>query len=77
MITPNLEAYLAMVNALNLLRRHKPGVAPDKGRFYAVVVTEQEKVTAYMKTFVLTLDELNAAAQGEAHETQTTNRSVE
>jgi len=66
MMTPNLQAYLAMVNALELLRRYKLGVAPDKARFYAVVITEQEKATAYMKTFVLTLEELDAAAQGQS-----------
>lgn len=61
--TPILETYLAMVHALNLLRKYKLGVAPDKARFYAVAVTEQEKAVAYMKTFVLTLEELEAAGQ--------------
>ena len=60
--TPILETYLAMLNALNLLRKHKLGVAPDKGRFYAVVVTEQEKAVAYMRTYVLTLEEIEASA---------------
>lgn len=61
--TPILQTYLAMVHALELLRKYKLGVAPDKARFYAVAVTEQEKAVAYMKTFVLTLEELEAAQQ--------------
>lgn len=59
--TPILQTYLAMLNALNLLRKHKLGVAPDKARFYAVAVTEQEKAVAYMRTYVLTLEEIEAA----------------
>ncbi len=61
--TPILETYLAMVCALELLRKHKLGVASDKARFFAVAVTEQEKAVAYMRTFVLTLEELEAAGQ--------------
>lgn len=59
--TPILQTYLAMVKALEMLRKHKLGVAPDKARFYAVTVTEQEKAVAYMKTFVLTLEEIEEA----------------
>ena len=61
--TPILQTYLAMLNALNLLRKYKPSVAPDKARFYAVAVTEQEKAVAYYRTFVLTLEEIEAADQ--------------
>ena len=59
--TSILETYLAMAHALNLLRKYKLGVAPDKARFCAVAVTEQEKAVAYMKTFVLALEEIEAA----------------
>lgn len=58
MVTNNLLAFRAMVAALNLLRNYKAGVEPDKARFYAVALTEQEKAVAYFRTFVLTEAEL-------------------
>lgn len=59
--TPILETYLAMVKALEMLRWYKSGVAPDKARFFAVALTEQEKAVAYYRTFVLTLAEIEEA----------------
>lgn len=61
--TANMKVYSAMVNALNLARQYKLGVSSDKARFYAVAITEQEKAVAYMKTYVLTLEELEASPQ--------------
>jgi len=58
-----MKVYAEMVDTLNLMRQHKLGQASEKARFYAVVVTDQERVVAYMRTFVLTLEELEASPQ--------------
>jgi hypothetical protein len=50
---PDDECEAALVNALVLLRQAKPTDRSDKARYFAVTITDVEKVLAYFKTFVV------------------------
>lgn len=43
-------------NAIRALRGNKPQDKSDKARFYAVTITEMEKVYAYFRIYVLDND---------------------
>jgi hypothetical protein len=62
-VTNNMKIYAELVDTLNLMRQYKLGQDPDAARFYAVTLTHLEFTIAYMRTFVLTLPEIEASPQ--------------
>ena len=49
----NQNAWLGLLNAYELLRQGRPNDRSPADRYYAVTITEMEKVMAYFQTFIL------------------------
>ena len=61
--TPNAMLYAKMSHLLGEMERYKLGQKSEKGRFYARTYSHLEDAVAYMRTFVLTLEELESVPQ--------------
>ena len=58
---PNVMLYTKMAHLLGEMEKYKLGQNPEKARFYARTYSHLEDAVAYMRTFVLTLTELESA----------------
>lgn len=54
--TPSEICEQAIANALFTLHQNKPNDRTNKDRYYAVTITELEKVLAYFTMFVLDIE---------------------
>ena len=47
------KAWYMLLEAMDILKEIKPEERSAKARYFAVVITELEKVTAYFKVFIM------------------------